>query len=79
MKRQKQYLSRKEDNHMPIKRKAMFIFIYISIIIAMLFMFFYVQKRYGHTPTKKRTERTDTFALYHAKATALHCDFRMES
>jgi len=54
------------------KRKLTVILIYISIIAAMLLMFFYVQKRYGHILSKKRTEipvtvscivgcRSDTF------------------
>ena len=38
------------------KRKLAVILIYISIIAAMLLMFFYVQKRYGHRLSKKRTE-----------------------
>ena len=40
------------------KRKLIVILIYLLIIAAILFMFLYVQKRYGHKPSKKRTEKT---------------------
>ena len=43
---------------MPAKRRIVFLLVYISIIAAMLFTFFYVQKRYGRTPSRYRLENT---------------------
>ncbi len=41
---------------MLLKRRSAFLLVYISIIIAMLFTFFYIQKRYGRTPSRSRSE-----------------------
>jgi len=38
------------------RRKAAFIIFYIGIVLAMLFMFFYVQDRYGRNPQRSRSE-----------------------
>ncbi len=38
------------------KRIAAFFVFYIGIVLAILFMHFYVQERYGRKPDRRRTE-----------------------
>ncbi|MCE5251588.1 hypothetical protein LLG96_15365 [bacterium] len=64
---------------MILKRKQLFMFLYISIVIAMLVMFLYVQKRFGHRPSRKRTQYPAIIYEARAEYTAPDCYFLVRS
>jgi len=50
------------------KRIAAFVVFYIGIVLAILFMHFYIKDRYGHNPDRERSDAGTSVGAYRTGA-----------